>query len=446
MIRAIIFDLDGVLVDADKWHFEALNAALLHYDHADISWQEHLTIYKGLPTLKKLEILTKRKGLPNTEYGKISIYKQDRTAEFIKKFAKYDPEKISMMGLLLRRGLRLAVCSNAVHSTIMQMLEASGLDYRLDVVLGNDDVDEPKPNPEIYLKAFEQLQLKPEECVIVEDSSVGKQAAHASGAYVCEVDGPEDVNFYKVLASIKEAQTVNIVVPAAGQGKRFAEEGYVYPKPLINVRDTPMIDWVLHSVKDIGRNIVLMQEEHIDKYSVYSILRDTEIFGVNGVTEGAACTVLLAKDLIDNNNELLIINSDQYLAPPIIKEFLIRMEVLRADAGMITFDSDNKKWSYAREEDGKVVEVAEKNPISRNATCGVYYYRRGKDFVRWAEKMMAKNIRVNNEFYVCPVFNEGIAEGAKIYVHAINPHQMHGLGTPEDLDQFLSDINHEDFI
>lgn len=440
MIKAVVFDLDGVLVDADKWHFNALNIALQHSDVDPISWQEHLTIYKGIPTAKKLELLSERKGLPRSLWPRIHQSKQEVTVEIISRFCEPDPEKIEMIQLLQRRW-RVAVCSNSIRPTLELMLERSGLLPHVDFFLSNQDVTEPKPHPEIYHKAFERLGVRPEETVVVEDSDVGKKAALDAGGILCSVAGPSEVNYYRVLSTILEADRVNVVIPAAGQGKRFAEVGFQHPKPLIDVLGRPMIGWVLGNFRDVGRPIVILQKSAIDRYRADEIVRhcdaSAEIIGIDGLTEGAACTVLKARDLINNSNELVIANSDQFVECD-IAAFISRMRALDADGGMLTFRDTDVRWSFARTDaDGRVLEVAEKKPISDNATVGIYYYRHGSDFVRYAERMIARDIRHNGEFYVCPVYNQFIEDGKWLFIHEIPQEQMKGMGTPEDLRAFL---------
>ena len=441
MIKAVIFDMDGVLVDADKWHFNALNVALQHSDVEPISWQEHLTVYKGIPTRTKLEILTERKGLPRGLWPKVHASKQEVTEQIIAAFCTPDLEKVEMMRLL-SRNYRIAVCSNAVRSTVERMLTKAGLMPFVELTLSNQDVERPKPSPDIYLAAFERLGLDPGECVIVEDSDVGKAAAAAARGVLCSVNDPADVNYYRVLRTVREAQRVNVVIPAAGQGKRFAEAGYQHPKPLLDVEGRPMIDWVLDNFRAVGRPVVLMQQRHIEQYCADYHVRDlapsAEVVSVDGMTEGAACTVLLAEHLIDNRSELVLANSDQYVDID-VAAFVQRMRDRGADAGILTFRDNHPKWSYARTDaDGRVLEVAEKVVISDQATVGVYYFRSGADFVAAARRMIARDIRVNGEFYVCPVFNELLADGAAVYVDEIRREQMHGLGTPEDLEAFLA--------
>ena len=160
-----------------------------------------------------------------------------------------------------------------------------------------------------------------------------------------------------------------------------------------------------------------------------------EIIGIDGVTEGAACTVLLAKEFINNQNPLFFANSDQFVEWN-SSEFFYRMQETNADGGIPIFKSTHPKWSFARlDENNHVIEVQEKNPISDNATVGFYYFKKGSDFVQNAEEMIMSNDRVNNEFYLCPVYNYLIKNGGIVRISEID--EMWGLGTPEDLDSYL---------
>ena len=156
---------------------------------------------------------------------------------------------------------------------------------------------------------------------------------------------------------------------------------------------------------------------------------------VDGLTEGAACTTLLAKEFIDSDAPLLMANSDQFLEWD-SNEFMYKMIEQKVDGGILSFHSTHPKWSFAKvDEYGYVTEVQEKNPISDIATVGVYYWAKGSDYVKYAEQMIQKNIRTNNEFYVCPVYNEAITDCKKIKTFNID--KMWGLGTPEDLKYYL---------
>jgi NDP-sugar pyrophosphorylase family protein len=244
-------------------------------------------------------------------------------------------------------------------------------------------------------------------------------------------------------------KTLNIVIPMAGKGSRFADVGYAFPKPLIEVAGQTMIEVVIRNLKPTvpHRFIFICQREHYEKYDLNNIFKNAvggdnfEIVQINGVTAGAACTVLCARQYINNEDDLLIANSDQYIEYE-TDSFIETARTGDTDGLIMTFESSHPKWSYARtDKDGKVIEVAEKKLISNKATTGIYYFRRGSDFVQGAEAMIKKDCRHNGEFYVCPVYNELILDGADIRISDINVSDMHGLGTPEDLDAFMEKLN-----
>ena len=239
---------------------------------------------------------------------------------------------------------------------------------------------------------------------------------------------------------------LNIVIPMAGRGSRFAEAGYKDPKPLIPVHGKPMIQVVVENLmpKYEHRFIFICQNQHIKDYDLVpklkSMAKNVEIIGIDGITEGQVCTVLKAKHLIDNDEPLMTANSDQYIDFD-INDYLSVMDDKSLDGLIMTMKADDPKWSYAKtDKDGFVVETAEKKVISENATVGIFNFRRGKDLVRSAEQMIADNIRVNNEFYTCPCYNYLIREGKKIGIYGIGEEYkgMYGLGIPNDLDFFLN--------
>ena len=248
------------------------------------------------------------------------------------------------------------------------------------------------------------------------------------------------------------SKILNIVIPMAGKGSRFADAGYAFPKPLIDVGGKTMIEVVINNLKPKvpHKFIFICQREHYEKYDLYNILKNAtdnnfEIVQLNGITEGAACTVLTAKQYIDNDDDMVIANSDQFIESDFNNFINTARE--KGDGLIMTFKASHPKWSYARTDDlGRVIEVAEKKVISDKATVGIYYYKKGSDFVKGAEAMIYKDIRYNNEFYVCPVYNELILDNKDIYTYYIKMEKMHGLGTPEDLNSFLEKINKKQVI
>jgi dTDP-glucose pyrophosphorylase len=234
---------------------------------------------------------------------------------------------------------------------------------------------------------------------------------------------------------------MKILIPMAGEGSRFAKEGYTFPKPLIDVDGKPMIQKVVENLNFPAEFIFLVRKEHLRKYEGLSITLHhitggrAKIVEVDRLTEGAACTALLAKEYINTNDDLLIVNSDQIIEyRP--ENFLTIKNMTTVDGIVFTFNAVHPKWSFVKVDvAGFVTQVAEKIPISNIATCGIYWYRRGKDFVEAAESMISKNIRVNNEFYIAPIYNEMILNQKTVIPFFVQ--HMHGIGTPEDLRTFL---------
>lgn len=244
---------------------------------------------------------------------------------------------------------------------------------------------------------------------------------------------------------------INIVVPMAGRGSRFANAGYKMPKPLIDVKGHCMIEWVVKKLtpKCDHRFIFLCLKAHIDKYNLSQILGKiapgSVVIPVDHVTEGAACTVLLAEEYINNDDELMIANSDQYVACN-INEYINSQG--NHDGLIMTMYADDDKWSYiAFDERGYVTMVREKEIISKEATVGIYNFRRGSDYVKYAYKMIDRNLRVKNEFYVAPVYNLLIEDEKRIVYKNIGSvgNGMYGLGVPEDLNAFLANPISEHF-
>jgi NDP-sugar pyrophosphorylase family protein len=240
---------------------------------------------------------------------------------------------------------------------------------------------------------------------------------------------------------------LNIVLPIAGRGSRFADAGYQLPKPLIPVHGLPMIEAVVRNIRprQPHRFIFVALREHLDHLGMRQALQSAApgslVLSVDQVTEGAACTVLLARELIDTDDPLMLANSDQWVDVD-IDRYLDGMERQRADGLIMTMTASDPKWSFVGlDQAGMATRVVEKEVISDEATVGIYNFRRGRDFVRAADGMIARNLRVNGEFYVAPVYNELIGEGARVAIHNVGREGagMYGLGVPADLERFLGD-------
>lgn len=231
----------------------------------------------------------------------------------------------------------------------------------------------------------------------------------------------------------------------AGEGSRFKKAGYAKPKPFIDVMGKPMIRWVMENLDTPGSHFILIaRKEHVDAEMnlVESLKKDFSIsvITVDQLTEGTACTVLFAREQINSGIPLLIANSDQWVEFS-LGDMLANAQKNKWDGSILTFTDKemNPKWSFAKtNEKGEVIEVKEKVAISDKATVGIYFFSKGSDFVNAAIDMIVHNERVNNEFYTCPVYNWAIKNNLTIGIYDIPASGMHGLGTPEDLDLFLS--------
>ena len=450
MKKLILFDLDGVITDTKHIHYQSLNDAISLFDEKYIiTEQEHVSRYDGLKTRTKLDMLSKEKGLPQNAHQQIYDKKQDLTIYHFSKIPT-DERMRGIFKTLKDEGYLLGCCTNCIRRTALVALAKVGVIEYLDVIMTNDDVKNPKPHPEIYWKAMSMMNCLPEETLIVEDSPQGLLSATRSKADVLRVDNSSGVYLEKIYDKLKNKKKIvnmwhdskmNILIPMAGAGSRFASVGYTFPKPLIEVRNKPMIQVAVESLNIEANYIFIVQKSHREKYNLDTLLNlispGCKIIELDGVTEGAAVTALMAKEYINNDSPLIITNSDQFIDWN-STEFMYQMNEKNYDGAIMCFEATHPKWSFAKtNEDGLITEVAEKNPISNQATAGIYYFKHGSDFVASAEQMIEKNIRTNNEFYVCPVYNEAILNGGKIYNYHIPSENMWGLGTPEDLKHYL---------
>ena len=450
--KLVIFDLDGVLIDSKDLHYKALNYALEEVDYKYIiSYQEHLSRYDGLNTRKKLSMLTKEKGLPQESHETVWQLKQEQTFKMLENLP-VNNNAINIMLYLKSKGWKIAVASNSIRETIIKSLHGIKVLHLVDYIVSNEDVWHPKPHPEMYWKCMVALDAFPKDTIIIEDSHIGRQGALNSGANLYPIKDSHDLNdtiFIEFIERFEKKERtgkvpwknkeMNVLIPMAGAGSRFSQAGYTFPKPLIEVNGKPMIQVVVENLNIDAHYIFLVQKDHYEKYNLKQLLNliapDCDIVIVDGMTEGAACTTLLAEHLIDSDKPLLMANSDQYVEWD-SNEALYEFSASNADGGILSFKATHPKWSFAKTgEDGFVSEVAEKNPISDNATVGIYYWKHGSDYVKYANQMIDKNVRTNNEFYVCPVFNEAIQDGKKVRLKMID--KMWGIGTPEDLNYFL---------
>lgn len=241
---------------------------------------------------------------------------------------------------------------------------------------------------------------------------------------------------------------MNIVIPMAGEGSRFKEAGYDTPKPFIDVAGKTMIERVLDNLwLSNAKYILICRKEHLlSEYK--SVKKITEkyackLLAVDSLTMGAACTILLSSWLINNDEPLLLANSDQIVELS-LSEFIEDSQERKLDGAILTFYATDTKWSYAKtDRNGMVVKVEEKKVISENATVGLYYFSKGSYFVNAAAQMISMNDRVNGEFYTAPAYNYCVKHGLRVGIFQIDSSQMFGTGTPKDLDAYISHLEKE---
>ncbi len=439
MIKAVIFDFDNTLIFLAEAHYIALNEAIEEIAGKQyiITQEEQNLLYNGLSTKTKLNKLIQNKNLPHNLIDIIFHKKQEKTIKYITE--NILPNKVLYNDLfkLKSEGYKLYCASNALFETVGVGLSALGIIDLFDYIVGNDDIKNQKPHSEIFLKCFIHAGLDPKECLIVEDSKFGIESAYRSGANVLTVSNPKDLTYDYIHANLDRKlispainTRLNILIPMAGAGSRFG--GVI--KPLVDVLGKPMIQRVIESLNIDANYLFIVQDKHFDqlKYILPLLKPNCKIIQTNGLTDGAACTSLLAKTFIDNNNPLLIANCDQIIDYD-AASFLSSAN--NCDGTILTFEANETKWSYARVEKDIVVEVAEKRVISNKATVGIYYYKRGADYIKYAEQMIVANDRFNNEFYIAPVYNYAIRDNKKIKCYDVN--KMNGIGTPGDLANYL---------
>lgn len=231
---------------------------------------------------------------------------------------------------------------------------------------------------------------------------------------------------------------MNVIIPMAGAGKRFSDVGYTTPKPFIQVKGKPMVQAVVENLNIDGRHIFIVQNKHsiadgLEKF-LKSLKPDCVVIGIDELTEGPACTALLAKEHI-TEKPLIIVNCDQMIHDFDVNKLVEFSEKNNADGVLGAFISSSKKNSYMQlDPQGEVIDVKEKIVISNTATNGLHFWKNGKDFISSSQKMIKMNERYNNEFYIAPSFNYLVKDGKRILPYFYNLHFP--IGTPEDLNRY----------
>jgi NDP-sugar pyrophosphorylase family protein len=236
---------------------------------------------------------------------------------------------------------------------------------------------------------------------------------------------------------------LQIIIPLAGKATRFQERGHTFPKPLFEIGNRSMIEMVLENLAPPApaQYTFICRKEHLSQFYLDDMLRllapDCRVVALENETAGALCSVLLTVDQLKLDEEILIANGDQFIAAS-LEPFWAACRKPDIDGCILTFTATHPRWSFAKTDAaGKVIAVAEKRPISKQATAGLYYFRRARDFVAASERMILKGLTTSGQFFVCPVYNELILAGKNIRTHHLPEGAMHSLGTPEDLDVFM---------
>ena len=449
----LLFDLDGVLIDCKKIHeysfIEGWNEIVSTFKIDEIF---HMKYLDGRNTYSKIDYLQHLYNIPYVDKHKIFDKKQDLTIDALELF-KYSTRLRSIFIRLKQEGYLLGCVSNSIRKTINIILKKNNIIDLFDLILSNEDVKFPKPSPELYIKAMNILNVNKMDTYIFEDSIIGLKAANESGANTIHIQDSKDLHYSFIKKSILYKMRyrpwfdnpnwkLRVVIPMAGDGTRFKNAGYTVTKPLININNIPMIKWVINNITSLNEELQSRIEYHICvRQEWVEALKDINniiIHPIEKLTEGPACTVLTVQNIINKDtNPLLIVNSDQFLEWS-FDDFIDACINPEWDGCISTFyqpDKNDTKWSFADvNADGYVTNVAEKKYISSNATTGLYYWKNGSDFIKFSNDMIVENNRVNNEFYVGPVYNYAINSGHKIRIFECK--KMWGLGTPSDLDTF----------
>jgi HAD superfamily hydrolase (TIGR01509 family) len=451
-IDSIVFDFDQVLYSSGDIHFKALNKAISTIDPKyQISEEDDKKFYGTIPSKEKLKKLSEKTDLPLETHSKILDLKKKFTNDLIDELDLDIQENVIECVKKLHTNYKLIIASNTNKDFIEKILNKQNLLSYFSKIYSNSDISKPKPNPEMYLKICVDFNTEPRNILILEDSATGQEAAIRSGANLYPIENPNDViyeNIVNHISTLKQkiikwkSNKINVLMLAAGKGQRFVDQGFTdKPKPLINVNGIPMIGLVCEKLNIEANFIFVVKEEHCEKFQLETTLNllqpNCKIVKVSGQQYGSAYSALQAKELIDNENHLMIVNSDQIWEWQ-ANNFYYQMIQKDVDGGILTIEenSGDTKWSYAKiDENNNVAEVAEKKPISNIATVGIYWFNKGSDFVKYSEQMIQANDRVNNEFYTCPVYNYLIKDGKTVkYFHC---DKFIDLGTPENLKKYL---------
>jgi HAD superfamily hydrolase (TIGR01509 family) len=466
--KAIIFDLDGVLVESKDLHYEALNEALraVAGDAFVIPRGEHESIYDGLSTNQKLVMLSRNKGLPEHLQQAVFIRKQEITLEMFSSQIRPDKDIKATLAALKHLGFQVAVASNCIRASVVALLEAIGVIQFVDAFFSNEDVKDPKPAPDLYVKAAAAFACRPDEVIVIEDSVKGFEAAIRAGANLCRVRSPHDVRLPFLLEFVAQLENrplpfLNVVIPLARPTHQFWLDGpdrlpSEVPVQLMDVQGKCLLRWMCDLVKPSSGTvhfIFIVRESHVAKYHLNSLLPavtdffPTRVLAAHSDRLGAMSSVMLARDLINTDVPLLVYDGGHYLRWEKsgkklvgVDDLLSRVGTAEADIAVTVHEDNDPRWSYVQTEPNstKVVGAREKFAVSNKACTGMYLWGRGTNFVSVAEQIVAAKATIRGQFYLAPMINFAVA--AQLKVTAVPVAKNWSLRTMSEVTMFRQDV------
>ena len=433
-----LFDLDGVLVNSVDIQYQSTIDAINKYTKIDITNKFDNILKSTITTKKKLQYFVEKNIISKEQI--VDIYNEKKKIADSKfNHLTIDNEKIKLFSFLKKKKCRIAVVTNGNKNSAKIILKALGLYCFLDLLISNEDVINSKPHSEPYIKAISHFGGDLKNFIIFEDSETGLKSAYGTGCEVYKVENINDIN----LSLIKQLNNLNrnILIPAAGLGSRFKKRGFKLQKPLIELENKTLIEHAISSLDIEGNYIFVIRKiDNNSNIELITALRnikpECKVIEIDYVTEGSASTCYLAKEFIDNNNELIISNCDQILKWD-SKKFLEYSS--NYDCSVLTYKSNEDKNSFIKtDENNKGIEIREKEVISDNALVGVHYFKKGSDFIKSYEYILNNKIKFKNEYYVSTVCNHLINEGKEVVNYPFQENELYySTGTPEDYFKYM---------
>jgi HAD superfamily hydrolase (TIGR01509 family) len=430
-----LFDLDGVLVNTVSLQIKATQQAIYDITNKNI---DDKILKTTITTLDKLKYLYKNNIIKKDDINKIYELKKKIFNDNIN-LITIEEDKIQLLKFLKKKNCKIGIVTNSnKHSANLILKKMELLEY-CDFVITNNDVNNYKPHSEPYIRAISHFGGKLEEYIIFEDSEAGIQSAKGTGIYVYPVKNVQEINIdliYK-LNNIN----LNIVIPMGGLGQRFKNRGFKKDKPLIEINGIPMILKALESLNIVGNYHFIIRKTNIDQFNkLTSILKQFDkncnIISIDYLTEGSASSCYLVKDFINNDDELIITNCDQYLEWD-SKLFLDESRRKNYDCSLLTYKSDNIKNSFVKSSNNIAENIIEKKIISNQALVGLHYFKKGRYFIESYENIFNKKEKIKNEYYLSTVCNNMICKYRVGCIDIKENENYYSLGTPEDLFLFI---------